>query len=361
MSSIPVPKPASLASIAAAAKVSTSTVSRALNNHPSIPECTRIRIKQIAAKLAYTPNPLLARVFSTLREHRKTGYRGTIALLETTGDFQLNRADPVTLAFLRGAQEQAQMMGFGLERFPLHGTGLTPGRLAGVLKARGIEGVVILPDNEEIMTNRFFEHFPFDEFCGACIGTQLFYAHVSAAMNDQYMSARSAHIHLRNLGYQRVGLICWRYHIELLSGRFVGGFRSLIGQESAPVLLVDQVPGVPSIHIPGTEHPALKSVETFVREHSLDAIVTPIYSIYFEVLLPRLKKAGLKIALGTLDRRGDSSMAGIEQHHEDVAAAAVESVVSNLLHRGSGGGTRINTLLLEGDWHDGASAPSCVN
>lgn len=350
-------KPASLASIAAAAKVSTSTVSRALRNHPSIPEKTRERIRQIAQDLAYTPNPLLARVFSELREHRTSGYRGMIAWLETIPESHRIRTDPIFQAFFLGAQEQAKAMGFGMERFPVHGTGLSPARLAGMLTARGIEGVVILPDYDEIVSARYFQHFPFGAFSGACIGTQLPYAHVSAAMNDQYMSARTTHERLRELGYRKVGLICWRFQVELLSGRFVGGFRSLPGQETAPVLLLGDVKMAPPPHVRGTEIEAVRPIEAFVREHGLDAIVTSLYSSYYEVLLPRLRKDVGELGFGTLDRRGETTLAGIEQHHERVAAAAVESVVSNLLHRSGGAETRAKTVLLEGEWFDGPSAP----
>jgi LacI family transcriptional regulator len=355
----PSSKPASLARIAALAKVSTSTVSRALRDHSSIPEVTRLRIRQIAQDLAYSPNPLLARVFSELREHRTSGYRGTIAWLETIPESHRIRADPIFQAFFQGAQDQAKAMGFGLERFPVHGMGLTPTRLAGMLTARGIEGVVILPDYDEIVSTRYFQHFPFDVFSGACIGTQLSYAHISAAMNDQYMSARMAHERLRRLGYRKVGLVCWRFQVELLSGRFVGGFRSLEGQETAPVLLLGEVRGVPPSPVAGMEIDAIKPVAKFVQEHGLDAIVTSVYTSYFEMLLPRLRREHGKIGFGTLDRHGDESLAGIEQHHERVAGAAVETVVSNLLHRSGASTSRPKTVLLEGDWFDGASAPLC--
>jgi DNA-binding LacI/PurR family transcriptional regulator len=340
----PSSRPASLVSIAAAAKVSTSTVSRALRNHPSISESTRERVRRIANEMAYAPNPLLTRVFSELREHRTSGYRGTIAWLETIPETDHTRADPIFKSFFHGAKEHAKAIGFNLERFPVHGTGLTPMRLAGMLSARGIEGVVILPDYHEISTTRYFQHFPFDQFSVASIGTQLAYAHIGAAMNDQYMSARMAHERLRALGYRRVGLICWRFQVDLLSGRFVGGFRSLPSQEAAPVLLLDQQQSpMPSVAY-GTEIPAMRPVVAFVRKHRLDAIVTSIYSVYYVSLLPYLRREFGELAFATLDRRGEESLAGIEQYHERVSAAAVESVVAK-------------TVLLEGEWHDGPSAP----
>ncbi|WP_166335432.1 LacI family DNA-binding transcriptional regulator [Sphingobacterium chungjuense] len=53
---MPNSKPATIKEIARKLKISTSTVSRALNNHPSIGLVTTMRVKEMAAELNYEPN-----------------------------------------------------------------------------------------------------------------------------------------------------------------------------------------------------------------------------------------------------------------------------------------------------------------
>ncbi|MBL9216971.1 MAG: helix-turn-helix domain-containing protein [Opitutaceae bacterium] len=49
-------KPPSLATIAAAARVSVSTVSRALRGSPALPDRTIRRIQRVASRLGYRQN-----------------------------------------------------------------------------------------------------------------------------------------------------------------------------------------------------------------------------------------------------------------------------------------------------------------
>ena len=49
-------KPATIIDIAKALNISPSTVSRALNNHPSISTQTKVQVNELANKLNYHPN-----------------------------------------------------------------------------------------------------------------------------------------------------------------------------------------------------------------------------------------------------------------------------------------------------------------
>ena len=56
--------------IAKAAGVSPAAVSLALRNHPSIPETTRARIREVAESLGYQPNPRVAELMGHIRRNR---------------------------------------------------------------------------------------------------------------------------------------------------------------------------------------------------------------------------------------------------------------------------------------------------
>ena len=56
--------------VAERAGFSRATVSRALRNHPGIPEATRQRVVDAAAALGYRPNPLVAALMAQLHTGR---------------------------------------------------------------------------------------------------------------------------------------------------------------------------------------------------------------------------------------------------------------------------------------------------
>lgn len=53
-----------LTDLAAMLNLSTSTVSRALNDHPKIPSSTKLKVKELAHKMSYRPNPFAKGLFS---------------------------------------------------------------------------------------------------------------------------------------------------------------------------------------------------------------------------------------------------------------------------------------------------------
>ena len=57
--------------LAALAKVSRTTISLALRNHPSIPASTRDRIQQLARQHGYRSDPLITTLMNQLRLSRK--------------------------------------------------------------------------------------------------------------------------------------------------------------------------------------------------------------------------------------------------------------------------------------------------
>lgn len=74
-------KPVRLADIARKAGVTTATVSLALRRHPSIPERTRARIREIADRLGYRPDPQFAKLMAYMRARHPAAAAAPLALL----------------------------------------------------------------------------------------------------------------------------------------------------------------------------------------------------------------------------------------------------------------------------------------
>lgn len=135
--------------IARALAVSPMTVSLALRNHPSIPEATRLRVRDAAERLGYRPDPELARLMARLRTGHSLAGSVTIALVDpsrTGRNAETGYHGPIA----RGARERAAAMGFEVAEISCDEMVCRLPRLLKILHARGVAGVILLPPIEAV-------------------------------------------------------------------------------------------------------------------------------------------------------------------------------------------------------------------
>ena len=132
--------------IAEKAGVSRATVSRALRNHPQLPRSTCERIQSIAAEMGWRPDPEASRLMHYLRETRQKKAESTLAILNDHPRRQDLYKDPYTATLLQSAKYRADMLGFRMDEIWLREPGLTARRTTGILRNRGITGVLIPPE-----------------------------------------------------------------------------------------------------------------------------------------------------------------------------------------------------------------------
>ena len=131
--------------IAKAAGVSVATVSLALRNHPSIPETTRVRIREVAEKLGYRPNPRVAELMGHIRKNRSVdAFKETVALIWSDIGQAMVRESPSLNAFEQALQQALQAQGMGIQIF-YQQPDLSWQRLEQILHARGIRGLILAP------------------------------------------------------------------------------------------------------------------------------------------------------------------------------------------------------------------------
>jgi DNA-binding LacI/PurR family transcriptional regulator len=131
--------------IAKAAGVSLATVSLALRNHPSIPEGTRKRIREVADRLGYRPNPRVAELMGHIRRNRNVDslkervvmYWADMDAVSVDSLFYLRE-------FEQGARTLLEANGVGLEVI-YQKPELDDSRVARMLHTRGIRGLILAP------------------------------------------------------------------------------------------------------------------------------------------------------------------------------------------------------------------------
>lgn len=135
----------SLSEIAAKAGVSTSAVSLALRGSPKVSAKQRARIREIAGELGYTPDPKMAELMHHLRKDRAGRKLASIGVVVP----ELKTAEweqfPALKLMMTGIREKAAAMGYGVDLFVLEELQASRGRIRNILRARGIDGVVLLP------------------------------------------------------------------------------------------------------------------------------------------------------------------------------------------------------------------------
>lgn len=307
----------SMKDVARVAKVSLMTVSLALRGHPSIPETTRKRITEIAGKMGYRPNPLISALMASLRSRRGMVSNPVIAFINPFPT-KTHWANFSSLQRLRaGVQDRGNQLGFRVEEFQLGPGELTEGRLLGILRSRGIRGVVFAP-------------FPrpsscLDEnwigFACALTGYTLKTPHFHRAVNHQTNSLLLAFSELRNLGYRKIGLAISQHEDDRVEHQWLSNF--LYERHCAQAKGVD-------LPLLLTETWDEASIIRWMRQNKPEALVTTNYE-----LLELLIRNGYSIPddlgfahLHLLPKMRPCS--GVEQNDYLVGAAALDLVVEQL-------------------------------
>lgn len=191
------PSSPTLTSVARAAGLSVAATSYALRGSPKIPAATREHVRAVAERLGYRPNARVAELMAHIRGGHSPDSAEVIALVWLEGRaFRMSDFQRLVQA---GATERARERGFRLTAFwlPAHGS---PARLAQVLRARGIAGVVFGPVNAGTPVAL---DWPWDNFAMAVVGMAEWTQPLSRSGHHHYEAMRLALARLQDTGARR--------------------------------------------------------------------------------------------------------------------------------------------------------------
>src|SRR5712675_732128 len=106
-------KPVTMKTIATQAAVTQATVSMCLANNPRMPPATRTRIRAIAERLGYRPNPYISALMRVRRQGRANNDRPVLALVNgLDSEDGWRKTISLTVRQMReGAMERAALRG----------------------------------------------------------------------------------------------------------------------------------------------------------------------------------------------------------------------------------------------------------
>lgn len=327
--------------VAAALGVHQTTVSLALRNHPSIPEVTRQKVRAMADRMGYRPNPLVSALIAERKKRQPTRHGSTLGFLTCTPErhgWQHSRNyRRVHEAMVR----YAPSLGYKLEEFWLHEPGMSSLRLQQILLHRGIRGLILCPLPGKMHTL----DFDFTEFATVALGLTLQQPRLDQISIDHNSLMRLAVHNLQNLGYRKLGFLTSNVIDSRVSHLQLGAFlaaRHHTPERFAPPLSYD-------LHQPAV-------IRKWLNKYRPDAVICSTaseYTFFSEFLSTQQDILPEDFALICLDCVVGTDQGGIIQNLEAEAQAAIDLVAGRVERAQFGIPEHPRITLIDGQWQSG--------
>ena len=329
--------------IATKAGVHITTVSMALRDHPGLAEATRHRIKAIAAEMGYTRDPLLSALVAYRTTNRPAVEQGVIAWVDVWTTPKGARDEFPEL--WQGAFENARKLGWRLEEFrPLH-EGISLPQFSRILRARGIEGLIIPPLPTSGLTEIELE-WPW--FSAVTTSHTLMAPRLHSIVTNQGRNMRTICDKIYSLGYRKPGLVLAFSDHPTVTRNW---FRSYVGLQYCVSNPTDMIPPLEPSQFDAAEFMA------WFDRYRPDALVVLNPSLYITVLKAAKIKIPEDIVIG-VPRPSDESRGSLYQIPEvnwsinecwaEIGQHTVNILVG-MLHRGEKGVPKVPmTISVDG-------------
>lgn len=335
-----IPRQATLRDVARAAGLSVSGTAYALRGHPRIAAATITRVRALAEKIGYRPDARVSTLMAHVRRSRLPAKRETVAFVWVS-TYPGEKFPPYHQHYLRtilaGAAARVQALGCALAEFWLDEPGMTSARLAGILRARGITGVVFSPAMHDLAIRL---DWPWEEFACAIIGNTEWSPALHRAGHHHYRSMWLALQRLRGEGFRRPATVLSPTIHERIHGVHAAAFQ--INHPS---------PGLARQSIQFALPEDCRDLKRWPPRLAPDALIAgwPVDAATARTLRQITPTARCFI---TLDWQPGGVLAGIDVGNENVAASAVDLVVGQLHRNERGVPANPATLLLDGVWRE---------
>lgn len=324
--------------IAEKAGVNQSTVSRALRNDRRLSVATRNSIQELAREMGYTPNAS-ARALSIIRRaKRPISQHGTLALLLPYVSPPVSAMDHL----IETTRAHAAKSGYKLDLIHFHIPGTGRQQLTRILKARGITGLVVLPD---FVSTRMLKRLQLDWslFSAVTLGHALLWPPLHRVSDNHFGNAKRLVRELIAFGYRRIGL-CVDARVASIhaDGGWEGGY--LVGMQ--------RLGSVPSPVYYSAQLPELGFLRDWVLREKLDAVITDSSRCSL-AFIHRGFRVPEELGVASLIGSPENAITGINPNHSRVWTMAVDFLV-HLIHSQQRGIPEFpQRILLEGTWLPG--------
>ena len=339
-----------LREVAKAAGVSVSAVSYALRGAANIPAETAARVRGVAEKLGYRPNARVGELMAHIRQARPLAKAEPLAMVYLEGDRAWTRKNGFAQVVETGARTYAAQRGYRLDTFWLAEVDGNARRLAGILTARGISGVLFAPT---VGKERIELDWPWENFAVAVAGMSELSVALPRAGHHHYEAMREVLRRLAAAGVKRPVLLAEAVTNERAHRGWEAAWLAYGGAGAARRVWLQTEAG----RAQGAEgegwNANVAEIGAWLKATKADALVVDSSG---------LRK--LAAAAGWTDATGrtvalawdtGSIYPGIDQGYDAIAAHAVDLVVTQLQRNERGLPNPPPMLLFPGRWRSGGA------
>ncbi|MBE7158366.1 MAG: LacI family DNA-binding transcriptional regulator, partial [Rhodospirillales bacterium] len=327
--------------IAVAAGVHHTTVSLALRNSPLLNAETRARLRSMAEEMGYVPDPMLNALVAYRRASFSPRFQAVLIWINNWPQREELQKNPTFHDYYQGAQERARQLGYLLEEIWLRESGMTPEKLRRIIRARGIQGMILAPQPFA----RTWPNIDFEGVPSICFGYSMQPAVLHLVTNHHYHTMGLMFSHLVELGYRRIGVLISEDWDNKVDNTFTAGW--LISSRK----FADKVVAIPPYQSPLED---TKKLKKWLGKHKPDVIIGRDDDLD---LLERLGYAvPQELGFASLDMNArNSRVSGVYENSFLIGQKAVDILVG-MIHRSECGvpETPIRTLV-EGVWVPGST------
>lgn len=327
--------------------VSIATVSMSLRNRPNISPELRRRIRALARRMGYEPNPDVSALMRERRHGRAQTTRPVPALISGLEHPEAwkNSPSPTRRAIREGVIERGARLGYEVEEFWLHAKGLSVEDFSALAARRGISGVIIGPLAEGAPPPALC----WQDFSALSISVPLQTVPLRTVSNDNYFTSLRAVTECHRLGYRCPGLVLRSIHRQRFQGRWEAGFAT--GQALLPDLarlrpfLIEDQEDLP--------HQRFKA---WMSREKPDVIVTMAADLLERVLsgLGLRVPEDIGIAALSCSEKGHRH-SGVYQNGHYIGSTAIDLLVGMIERRETGLPEQAIAMMVEGVWNPGTT------
>lgn len=334
------------ARIAARCGVNSSTVSRALNNHRSIPEATRKRIIGIAESMGWRPNPLASAYMAHLRATHPPSFKASLGIVV---DYPMPRGIEDLPGHVRrifaGAEARAAEYGYRVHAFSLEQEEMTPAKLDRTLFNRNIPGFIVTGLRQP---GRMLKGLNWNRYATVATGFSMTKPQVHRVVTDVMHGFSLVIEQAFAMGYRRIGVaVSEEYDRRTNHGVMfpVSYMREHLARGQS----------LESIVFRQSDERAIPLVARWLEEHKPELVIGNFVWEAIESLGWRVPQ---DIAFATFDRSTEyANHAGLDQRHEVIGRVAADVLITEITHNRRGVPVDPVQHAIKGQWVDGPSAP----
>jgi LacI family transcriptional regulator len=334
--------------LAAALKISATTISMALRNHPRVALKTRRQVQAFAREKGYYLNPTITTMMSHVRSSRRAQYRETLGWLnlwERPDHFTNSKCGVEYHRNLwQGALERAGQLGYSLDSFWLSAPDMNGRHLSRILSARSIRGLLIppIPRSCGHLTLRW------DDFSATALSHTIARPQFHRVVPDHHNNIQMILRTLRRRGFRRTGLLIPQRYDERSENRFRSAYyfyqQSLPVKDRIPVLLCPEA--------------FEKNCRAWLKKYRPDAVITLGAFRHLRKIdigdAAYSKKLGI-VLMGYATT--DAGFTAVNENPLQIGATAVDHLAAQLNRNERGISLCPQTVLIKGAWVEGRTLP----